>query len=72
MEAEELWRRAVTAAPTRMPSRGLEKAEKSAWNSGSSWSPETAPSIVFMPMKRRPRPKMIWPMMRFFPPRMNI
>ena len=68
MEAEELWMRAVTAAPVRMPSRGLEKAEKSWRNSGRSWRPETARSMVFMPMKRMPSPRAIWPTMRRRPP----
>ena len=61
MEAEELWIRAVTAAPTRIPSRGLEKATNSSRKAGSSWRPETAFSMVFMPMNRRPSPSRIWP-----------
>ena len=36
MEAEELWSRAVTAAPTATPRMGLEKAVKRLWNSGRS------------------------------------
>ena len=72
IEAEELWSRAVTAAPTATPRRGLEKAVNTDWNSGRSFSGSTAEDMVFMPMNSRPRPSTIWPTMRLCPPLMNM
>jgi hypothetical protein len=72
IEAEELWSRAVTAAPTATPRRGLEKAVNTDWNSGRFFSGSTAEDMVFMPMNSRPRPSTIWPTMRLCPPLMNM
>ena len=64
--AAEDWMMAVKPAPTRMPTRGLEKVETSSTNSGESRRGDMAALIMSMPMNSTPRPARIWPMCCIF------
>lgn len=55
-EAVELWIKAVIAAPTAMPSTGLEKRMNSCWKASSSVKGARALSMDLIPMNSSPRP----------------
>ena len=60
--ALELWMMPVTMAPTRTPSRGLEKRTKRLVNHVSFCSGATALDMVVMPVIRTAKPIRIVPM----------
>ena len=63
---------AVTRAPTAIPRTGLEKAVKRSASHGSFCRGITAVVMVFMPMKRMPVPRKIWPIFFLLPPLINM
>ena len=65
-DADDDWMATVTRMPARTPSSGFCSEVNSWMNSGESRSGSTDEVIVSMPVNSRPKPIMIWPMLRFF------
>ena len=59
--AEEDWITAQRTAPTRIPSMGFLAFIMKSWNQMTSFRGFIAPLMVCRPWKRRPKPRMIWP-----------
>ena len=71
-DAEEDWIIPVSTAPTSTPSTGLRNIRNSWVNSGTSFSPATAPLMVSMPNIRVAKPSRMVPVSFFLASLQNM
>ena len=71
-EAEEDWIIPVSTAPTSTPRTGLRNIRNSWVNSGTSFSPATAPLMVSMPNIRVAKPSRMVPVSFFLASLQNM